>query len=209
MDKKKRVKAYSQRTLFIFASLTILSVGVWMVFSETWGQIQELFSYRININQAKAELMAQEERMAKAQKIFDEFHNQVEMRKEFSLSLPLRTTYNQVLAEAEAMASITSVTLESENFQEKTVINRLSKSSHRIKSPRTGILRPYSVILLDVQGSGTYSQIKNFVKLIESDIRLMSVESIEISQGNSSESNGFNPRLSFQATIAFYRQEAE
>lgn len=200
-------KIYSERTLLIVASLIILFIGLWLIFTNLWPEIRDVFSYKVQVSQLKKDLAIQEGKVAKVKKVFEEFHSRQEDVEKISLSLPNKVNYNQVLAEMNAMADISSLEIEGEDFQEKTVVSHQQRSEVNL-SERGEILQPYSVIVLDIQGRGRYGQIKSFIQLVENDIRLMDIESFEINQAGG-EVLSSDPLLSFRATIDFYKQEEE
>ena len=220
MDTLNKSKTYSQRTLLIVASMLILFIGVWFIFAEIWGQVGKIFYLQAKISQAKKEKNLQEQKLAKVQKIFDEFQTQEATRATISLSLPVEADYGQILSEIYSIADLSGLSVKKESFSEKLSETELKRKKvyYRSKVNRTSenLIKPYSVIAINFEGSGTYSQIKNFLKLIEKDIRLMDLESFDLSklkasqsQGESNWSSEFDPEVSFKAVIDAYKQEKE
>ena len=212
-SKKNQKGTYSQRVLIITASLLILFVGLWLIFTQVWRSFQNVFYYQAKISQAQKEEEIQKERLAKVQRIFDEFNSQKESRETLSLSLPQIADYTQIESELNSMAALSSLELKNETFSEKTIHFTPFRYSRREESKKS-IVKPYSVISLNLQGVGYYLPVKNFLQLVEKDIRLMDVENFEISvfkasgntEGSVSESN---PRVSFRFLIDLYKQETK
>ncbi len=214
LTNKKHQTVYTQRTLLIVSSLLILAVAIWLIFDIVWGQVEDSFTLREEINQAKIEKQEQQNKLEKVKKIIQEFHSNQDMEDKLSVMLPSSTNYYQVLNELANNSNLSSVNISSANFREKTLISYLlGSNSYRKKhsSSSLEIIKPYTVIGFTVSGKGTYSQIKTFISLLEKDARLMDVQSFSMeknktnNQGQDLEEN--DPEINFQIKVDFYKQE--
>jgi len=197
--KEESKKVYSQRTLIIISAIIVLCIGLWLLFTELWSECQTMFYYQAQIKEAKEELEIQKNKLANIQKVFERIHSQRERLKRLSLSLPSQVNYNQVLGEIVGISEMTGSEITSASFQEEKVVFEKEKKTEEKES----ILKPYSVISLGLSGKGRYQGLKDFVRFLENDIRLMDIEELRISKKES----GVDPLLSFEMKIHFYQQE--
>jgi len=194
---------YGQRSLIIVSSVIIILVGLWFLFSKDWPLFRDFLKVREEIYQLKKEYEFQKERLLKTQEIFKRFHSRLSEVEDISLALPIKENYGQILSEIQFLAQKNNLTIEDLSFQKGIIKNE--------EVEENSLFIPCSTIVVSLKGKGYYSEIKSFLKDIESDIRLMDVERIDLTKrilglpNKRVKTN--NPLISFSATISTYKQE--
>ena len=194
---------YGQRSLIIVSSVVIILVGLWFLFSKDWPLFRDFLKMREEIYQLKKEYEFQKERLLKTQEIFKKFHSRLSEVEDISLALPIKEDYGQILSEIQFLAQKNNLTIEGLSFQKGIIKNE--------EVEENSLFIPCSTIVVSLKGKGYYSGIKSFLKDIESDIRLMDIERIDLTKrilglpGKRVKTS--NPLISFSATISTYKQE--
>ncbi|MCD6412146.1 type 4a pilus biogenesis protein PilO, partial [bacterium] len=192
-----------QRSLIIVSSVIIILIGLWFLFSKDWPLFRDFLKMREEIYQLKKEYEFQKERLLKTQEIFKRFHSRLSEVEDISLALPIKEDYGQILSEIQFIAQKNNLTIDGLSFQKGIIKNE--------EVEENSLFIPCSTIVISLKGEGYYSEIKSFLKDIESDIRLMDIKRIDLTKrilvlpGKRAKTS--NPLISFSTTISAYKQE--
>lgn len=109
----------------------------------------------------------------------------------FNQVIPPEEQIPSLLNQLYGLARMSGALVDSINFQFMPIES----------SSESSILKPIGIVRSTVKCSGNYESIKSYVKLLETNIRLMDVYSIDVAGGNEE-----NPSLSYTVVIDAYYQ---
>ncbi len=165
------MKASSKRISSILASgvLFIMAVVVYALFVRPeYDNIQRLRSEVASRSQAVEQ---QKEIVKQIQRLLQEYQGVARLQETLSLALPQESGVAEALNQLNGAAQISGLTIQSAGVQSLAI----RPSSAPIKSAKgIGTLR------FNTKISGDYDQIKRFLQMLETNIRLMDVKSLKI-----------------------------
>jgi Tfp pilus assembly protein PilO len=163
------MKSSTQRLLSIFLSLAFYGVAAFLVFNMSfpaWGRIQTL---RAEISEREAVRDQLTDIIAKANELLSRFDDLGRQAEPVSAALPSQPKLPEVLAILNAVAARNNVTISQVTFDDFLGKVRIQRGSSQIPEIRVG-----------VGMVGKYLDLKNWLKGIESELRLMDVRDFSI-----------------------------
>ncbi len=152
----------------------ILSIGIagFFLIAAFFVYAQFIKGYVTEINEKRAELASktalfknQDSAIKQVQDTISNFQNFKDIQKKIALAIPSGVDTINAVREIEAAASRSFVTIASLNF--KPVAQRASKES---------FLKKIGVLQVDLAVTGDYGGIKNFLNLLETNVRVVNVQ---------------------------------
>ena len=168
------MKASSKRILSILASgfFFIMAVVIYALFIRPeYDNVQRLRSEVASRMQA---LEQQKDVVKQIQRLLQEYQGVARLQETLSLALPQESGVAEALNQLNGAAQIGGLAIQSAGVQSLAI----RPSSAPIKSAKgIGTLR------FNAKISGDYDQIKRFLQMLETNIRLMDVKSLKIESG--------------------------
>ncbi|MEK7138483.1 MAG: hypothetical protein AAB787_03175 [Patescibacteria group bacterium] len=111
--------------------------------------------------------------------LIEEHKSDTDFNETVSLHFPTSPNLSSALAQIHSLAvDIAKLTLTSVNVSESG--SQVSRSSGGARANGTSLERPIHTISFDLSLIGSYSQLKNFIDKVETNIRIFDVESVSL-----------------------------
>jgi Tfp pilus assembly protein PilO len=184
-------RATSKRTLSLLVSFLML-VGAFYVYGSLLKPEYE------SINQLRGQLVAKQDFFNQQKQILDnirdvltKYQGVAALQDTVSLALPNEQQIPALFAQTSAIARATGITLNSMS---------LTARPPRDNQPTLGSAQEFPVIRIgtikvDLNLSGSYEAFKNFMRTIETNIRIMDVEQFDIAPSKTREADQFSVTL--------------
>lgn len=162
-------------------------------------RVQEILDLRRKVESQEQALLQKEELMAKVERLKDKYEDNEESLKKVNYILPSEKKIPSLIVQIEAMTLEAGLILEKIEFsvasQDKTT---------KVRTPAQENIGDYKTLRIDLDLIGDYLAFKNFLELIEENIRLMDIDSINFSPNYSEE--GELLLFDFNTTLITYYQ---
>lgn len=191
----------TKRLFSIFVSLAFLVAALIVYFNLTKPVFDEIQQVRGDQAARQEVLKTQENAVAQVKKLLGTYQAQAQFQAAVSAALPLVPDVSTILAHVAAVSSANRITLQSVSLLPATVEARNVNSA---ASSTSSLVGPASSFLLQVKATGTYEAFKLFAKDLENDVRLMDVQSVDITPAGKPNQDLF----SYNLQIKVYYQNA-
>ena len=187
------MKASNYRFLIIAASMTFI-VGTIFVYSEfIRGAYTDIQVLRAKRDGALKKLAETREAISSIQQLTQRYESLAQLKDNFSLMLPEEDDIPTAINQLETLAAQETVTIASLTVE----------YVHPKKDPlRTSILRPFHTVRIDMRLVGSYDNVKEFLKAVQTNTRIMDVVSFKINGNGASKDT-----LEYSVVVQTYYQE--
>lgn len=186
------MKASTQRFYSLLLSLVFVLGSVFAYVSFIGPEIQKIASLRGEKIAVESTLSDYQKAVDETNKLLSRYKSLADLESSFASAIPTTEEIPSLINQISGLAKLNKITVSSIDFQYPPLDTK--KQSELIK--------PFSTIRTSVKFSGTYLDMKNFIAALESNVRLMDVASISISDGGKKN----NPVLSYALTVDAYYQ---
>lgn len=178
------------KNIIIF--ILILAFIAVIVFFDLPG-VQKTLNLREQLKEGEEELSEKQVLLAKIEKLLKDYEESQEDLKKVSYILPSGQDIANLIVQLEALAFEGGLVLDAIEFSpvEKQEVSRDAQMS----SPEEVVVRKYQTLKVNLKLIGDYSAFKTFLGLVEENIRLMDITSIDFSIQAGEESQLFNLNL--------------
>lgn len=163
----------TKRLLSIFISLIFL-IGSIILFSRAvvpeYGKIQQLRGEKRSLDAVVSE---EEQLVATASRLLNEYSSAANLRESLSLVLPLTEALPSMVNQLQGIAKSTGVTIEGINVENLPLEH--SKTS--------SIIEPAGSFKVAVRVSGSYESLRSYVQALETNVRIIDIDLTSISGG--------------------------
>ena len=167
------MKPATKRLFAVLASMAFL-IGALVLYSSllvpAYGQIQELRGEKKSLD---AVLEEEERLVATASQLLNQYQNATELRNNLSLVLPREEAVPGIINQVQGIAKATGVTIEGVNVE-------VLPLEHSKTGP---VAEPYGSFRVSVRTMGNYEAIRSYVQSLETNIRIIDIDSVAISGG--------------------------
>jgi len=181
-------------SLVIVVILIIAALGVF--FGLDWPAFKKIGELNGKISQEKSQYEEQYEAVQIAKSIINQYKSLTGVSQTISLSVPREAEIQNVLAQINKIAIQSGLTTQSVNFENITVA----------QSKKETLVKNNQITRVDISLLGSYESFKTWLSAIESNIRLMDVQSISFSGIASSEASKNQGIFNFKASLNVYYQ---
>jgi len=175
-------------------SIVFILIGIWVLFSYDYPQLKKVIKSLEKRRFLKNELQTEKEKLKKVQEIFETYHSFLPIKEKISFLLPEKREIGEVLHQLEGLASLSNVKLNRCSFTEL----KKEKKSPQFLSNKKKLTKDFGTISVALEIEGDYPSIKNFLKKIETNLRVMDVRKINL--------NKIGENLRGIITLDFYYQ---
>ena len=186
-------KGSTQRLLSIFGSFALIILTAYVYSSllqPAFADVQQLKGER----QARASLADQYEKAAvEVKRLIAEYQNSVELEEAFSETLPKSNPdMPAILNQLNGIANLSGLVMESVSFQLRP-----------IKRTGSQIVNGLGTVRTTLRLSGSYEDLKEYIDLLEHNVRVMDVGALKIEGGATPGRSSYNYNL----VVDIYYQE--
>ncbi len=133
--------------------------------------------------------------------LISSYKSESSLRNVVSAALPISPEISSALAQVSGLAANNGVTLSALNASlqplQNSGINSVSPSS------TSSVIKPIGSIILDVKASGSYENLKSFIKGLESDVRVLDIKELKVTSLQGKNNGDF---YNYDLTIISYYQ---
>lgn len=185
------MRASAKRFYSLLVSIVLL-VGALFVYSSfiipEYGEIQRLRGER----EGKSKLLTEYKDTAEAlSNLLSKYKNVSQLQATLSLTLPLSEEVPQVFNQLQGLAGASDLKIDSMSFQYLP-----------IDYSRGSLFRPVGTLRIAMRFAGTYERFKEFLKAVETNVRILDVSFVSIEGG----AIGKNPLLNYNLIVDTYYQ---
>ncbi len=171
------MRAATKRLVSVLVSLGFL-VGAIILFSSLvvpeYGKIQQLRGEKKSL---EAVIEEEEQLVTTADRLLDEYQNAANLRDNLSLILPRDEALPGMINQIQGIGSAAGVTIEGINVENLPL--EYSKTS--------SIIEPAGGFKATVRLRGSYESLKSYIQSLETNVRIIDVDSLTISGGGKNE----------------------
>ena len=161
-------------------SFIFILIGVWALFSYDYPQLKEIIRSLEERRLLKNKLQDEKEKLEKVQKVFESYHSFLPAKEKISLLLPEEKEFGDVLYQLKGMADLSNVKLNRCTFSEV----RKEKKLPRFLNRKEKLTKDFGTLSAALEIEGDYPSIKNFLKKIETNIRVMDIKRINLNKSD-------------------------
>jgi len=207
------MKPSEKRSLIFLVMIGIIALGAVFFFVSLSPLIQRSLFLNETLNKEKEEFNLQNAKIKEAMAFLDEYRKDVEGRKTISLILPTKEEIPQVINQLAEAAGFNSLFLRNIHFFSKGIVGGEIIQSEKATTTEL-LIKNFNPIEMGIEVSGKYQNIKNWIKFIESNMRLMDISIISFTPDLTREAVGgdkkggdySNPDLSAKIRLNIYYQ---
>lgn len=190
-------------TVVILGSLLVLILIIFFLILPVFDSLN---SVRAMIDSSTKELEQEQNLKAKIEQLNEEYNNNPKAVQNLLIAIPEQEDLSGLLTQLENLAMSNGLAMESVDFKEQTAENAAApppeSSSNEAVFPQAGentasgtsgelVATPstaslfYKTLSVDLKLSGSYSALKNYLKAVEKNVRLMDVDSLNLNTASS------------------------
>ena len=161
----------------ITASVFFFLMGIWVLFSYDYPLLQEIVRSWQEKKLLEKEYQFEKEKLKKIQEIFEAYHSYLPAKERLSLLLPEKVENGEIVYQLKGLADISNVSLNRAVFNEI----KLEKEgpAYLKKEKEKKLTKDFGIISIALEAEGDYPSIKEFLRKIETNIRVMDVKKME------------------------------
>ena len=159
----------------ITASVFFLLMGIWILFSYDYPLLQEIVRSWQEKKLLEKEYQFEKEKLKKIQEIFEAYHSYLPAKERLSLLLPEKVENGEIVYQLKGLADISNVSLNRAVFNEI----KLEKEGPAYLKKEKKLTKDFGIISIALEAEGDYPSIKEFLRKIETNIRVMDVKRME------------------------------
>jgi Tfp pilus assembly protein PilO len=195
----KRILSAMLSLLFIFSAFVIVAMLIKPAYEETQKLKADALSRENALNNQKV-LVDQ------FKKLLSQYDSQEKVQENLSLILPQNPAIGEALTQINGLLDLNHLNVLSFNINRPLL---QSYSSSNINSTSTQVIKPLGTIDINFKVVGNYSDFKNFLNQLETNIRIFNIKTLNISpviivSGDKNQSQ--NKTLSYDISITTYYQ---
>ena len=195
----KRILSAMLSLLFIFSAFVIVAMLIKPAYEETQKLKADALSRENALNNQKV-LVDQ------FKKLLSQYDSQEKVQENLSLILPQNPAIGEALTQINGLLDLNRLNVLSFNINRPLL---QSYSSSNINSTSTQVIKPLGTIDINFKVVGNYSDFKNFLNQLETNIRIFNIKTLNISpviivSGDKNQSQ--NKTLSYDISITTYYQ---
>lgn len=164
-------------------------------------EAQEVLVLRKDIENQKEEFLDKQILLAKVEKLQKSYEENKESLEKTDYILPSDEDIPNLIVQFESLALEAGLILEEVSFSTKEGAGGKARTAREIE--KGAIAKDYQTMTASLKLIGTYSGIKGFLRLIEENMRLMDVDSVDFSLEETELGSFFN----FDLSLTTYYQE--
>lgn len=155
-------------------------------------KVQDILGLREDIKTQKDKFSEKQIVLGKVEKLTKTYEENQEDLERVSYILPSGQDIPDLIVQLEALAFESGSIIESVEFSSE----KKTTKAEQIRAGEQGVVKDYRGLNISLNLASTYSGFKNFLRLVEENIRLMDVNSIDFSTQSSEGSQLINFNLS-------------
>lgn len=195
----KRILSAILSLFFIFSAFVIVAMLIKPAYEETQKLKADALSRENALNNQKV-LVDQ------FKKLLSQYDSQEKVQENLSLILPQNPAIGEALTQINGLLDLNHLNVLSFNINKPLL---QSYSSSNINSTSTQVIKPLGTIDINFKVVGNYSDFKNFLNQLETNIRIFNIKTLNISpviivSGDKNQSQ--NKTLSYDISITTYYQ---
>jgi len=195
----KRILSAMLSLLFIFSAFVIVAMLIKPAYEETQKLKADALSRENALNNQKV-LVDQ------FKKLLSQYDSQEKVQENLSLILPQNPAIGEALTQINGLLDLNNLNVLSFNINRPLL---QSYSSSNINSTNAQVIKPLGTIDINFKVVGNYSDFKNFLNQLETNIRIFNIKTLNISpviivSGDKNQSQ--NKTLSYDISITTYYQ---
>jgi Tfp pilus assembly protein PilO len=194
----KRILSAALSLIFIFLAIVVFSTLIKPSYEETQKLRADILN-RENFIQNQKLLNEQ------FQKLISQYDSQEKAQENLSLILPQNPAIGEALTQINGLLDLNNLNVLSFNVN-KPLLQSYGSS---LSSTSTQVIKPLGMIDITFKVVGSYSDFKNFLKQLETNIRIFNVKTLNISPviiAGSERSQVQSKNLSYDISITTYYQ---
>ena len=165
------------RILMITASVFFFIMGIWILFSYDYPLLQEIARSWQEKKLLEKEYQFEKEKLKKIQEIFEAYHSYLSAKEKLSLLLPEEVKNGEIVYQLKGLADSSNVSLTQAVFNEIKL--EKGEPAYLKKETQEKLIKNLGIISIALETEGDYPSIKEFLKKIETNIRVMDVKRME------------------------------
>lgn len=195
----KRILSAILSLFFIFSAFVIVAMLIKPAYEETQKLKADALSRENALNNQKV-LVDQ------FKKLLSQYDSQEKVQENLSLILPQNPAIGEALTQINGLLDLNHLNVLSFNINRPLL---QSYSSSNINSTSTQVIKPLGTIDINFKVVGNYSDFKNFLNQLETNIRIFNIKTLNISpviivSGDKNQNQ--NKTLSYDISITTYYQ---
>ena len=166
------MKSSTKRIVSIGLSFIFFSAILFVYVNFITPELTEVQKQRAVVVAKENLFNGQKAAVEEVQKVLSEFQSVAQLQQTISLALPLAENTTQVLNQLQAIA-----------LNSQTNISSLDIEPIAFTASKEPIIRRLGGLGLGITVSGSYEAVKNFLRFLETNVRLMNVKNLEVRPG--------------------------
>lgn len=168
------MKLSTQRSISILASILLILVSLWFAFSIDWPVIEKALILHQTLKAQEERYNTQKERLDIAKSLIETYRASPQLAELISSALPLRQETPEIIAQLATIAAQNNVIIGSMSFSEAGI-------RPGAKKRRETLQKGYATITVQMELTARYQNFRNWLRMLENNIRLMDVKQITVS----------------------------
>lgn len=198
------MKEITKRNFSLILIIVFFVISSIVFFNYTWPSLLKVLDLNDSLKIVKEEYARQSKSLQIAKDIINQYKNLSNVNQMISLSLPKTDEFFNVLAQLDKISSESGMLIQ--NITVKPPIqSATSTASSGGGSPKESLITSIQSVNVDLSMVGTYESFKTWLNAIETNIRLMDVNSINFTGVVVSEKTTTNI-FNFRVNLNFYYQ---
>ncbi len=185
--------------------IAIALIGIFLatILFLNWPAFEKISETRVQIKNINKTIQEKEELAAKVEQLRGVYDARQEDIKKLYYVLPEKQQIPELIVQFETLASGNGLILEELAIEEKARKKTAKQEEPTEKSIREKILDRVNVLQVSLVLSGDYLSLENFLKSLESNVRLMDITEIELAPQKGEKES---PILNFKINLETYYQ---
>ena len=186
----------TKRNISLIIVVILIGISLGVFFGIDWPAFKKIGELNGKISQEKAQYKDQYEAVQIAKSIINQYKSLAGVSQTISLSIPREAEVQNVLSQINKISIQAGLTTQSINFENITIP----------QSKKETLVKNNQITRVDTSLLGSYESFKTWLSAIESNIRLMDVQSVSFSGIASSEGTKNQGIFNFKVSLNVYYQ---
>jgi len=186
----------TKRNISLIIVVILIGISLGVFFGLDWPAFKKIGELNGKISQEKEQYEEQYEAVQIAKSIINQYKSLAGVSQTISLSIPREAEVQNVLSQINKISIQAGLTTQSINFENITIP----------QSKKETLVKNNQITRVDTSLLGSYESFKTWLSAIESNIRLMDVQSVSFSGIASSEGTKNQGIFNFKVSLNVYYQ---
>jgi len=182
--------------------IILIAIFVGIILLLDWPGVKDILSIQEEINHYSNLIEEKRELVSKTEQLKQAYDSKQEDIKKVYYVLPKEKQIPELIVQFEALASGNGLILEDLSIQKKKRAQETKKEEEQ--KTREAVLQEVETLKISLKVTGTYLSFESFLKTLESNVRIMDIQSIDFTSKESKEEESLF--LNFDVELeAYYR----